>query len=258
MRLDFHTHVYHPAVAAKVLSAVTNYYGVKPTGTGLADDLEDCLDRAGLDGAVVHVAAKGPAQVIPANNLAIALDREHVQFHCFGTLHPRFANFEAELDRLERAGILGLKFVGGYQEFLLDDPGLMAILEAAVGRFVVLFHAGGQGGEPRKLAAIHKALPDLTMVCAHLGGVWQWDEAIEHLVGTGVYLDSSSVLHSITDEQLFAIWNGHPRERIFYGSDYPFFDPEREYVGLVQRLKPSDHDLINLLTGASRLLGLSR
>ena len=190
LRIDFHTHVYHPAVAEKVLGAVAKFYGVKATGSGLAEDLEDRLDLAGLDGAVVHMAAKGPAQVIPANNLAISLGREHKQFYPFGTLHPAYANFEAELDRLERAGVYGLKFVPGYQEFSADDPALLPILEAAAGRFPVLFHAGGRGSEPHKLAAIHKAVPGLTLIAAHLGGVWQWDQAIECLVGTDVCLDT--------------------------------------------------------------------
>ena len=107
-------------------------------------------------------AATAPAQVVPANNWAIELARTQPRIIPFGTIHPGFADFEPELDRLERAGIKGIKIHADFQGFRLDDPALFPVLEAMRGRFVALFHVGDRlppdknPSCPAKLAAIHR------------------------------------------------------------------------------------------------------
>ncbi|MFW6005253.1 MAG: amidohydrolase, partial [Desulfonatronovibrionaceae bacterium] len=44
MSMDFHTHVFHPKIAHKVLKQLRNHYGITPVGTGLVDDLLRMLD----------------------------------------------------------------------------------------------------------------------------------------------------------------------------------------------------------------------
>jgi predicted TIM-barrel fold metal-dependent hydrolase len=101
-------------------------------GTGLLGDLIATEDAAGIRRMAVHSAATMPAQVIPANNWAIGLIEQHPErLEPFGTVHPGFERWRNELDRLERAGIRGVKIHAEFQGFRLDDPALLDILEAA-------------------------------------------------------------------------------------------------------------------------------
>ncbi|MFZ5426974.1 MAG: amidohydrolase family protein [Thermodesulfobacteriota bacterium] len=259
MTLDIHAHAFHPKIAAKVLAQLEGHYGIRPVGDGTAEDLIKRLDAAGIGRAAVHAAATAPAQVIPANNWSIELARTHPRLIPFGTIHPGFADFEAELDRLERAGIQGIKIHADFQGFRLDDPALGPMLEAMSGRFTALFHVGDRlppelnPSCPAKLAAIRRDFPELTIVAAHLGGYLHWDEALEHLAGTDVYLDTSSTLPFIGDGPLLKLLDRHPAERVLFGSDYPLFDPGRELERIRQRLRPPDAALETLLTAGEAL-----
>ena len=259
MSIDIHTHAFHPKIADKVLAQLRGHYGIEPVGTGLARDLLERLDRAGLDRACVLCAATAPAQVVPANNWALELSRTEPRLIPFGTMHPGFTDFEAELDRLERAGIRGLKLHADFQGFRLDDRALWPVLEAVRGRFAVLFHVGDRlppernPSCPAKLKAIMRDFPGLTVIAAHLGGYRHWNESLEHLAGSRAYLDTSSSLSFIDDAPLKAILDRHPPERVLFGSDYPLFDPGRELEVLRLRLKLSDAALDRLLGNALAL-----
>ena len=257
MFLDIHTHAYHPKIAHKVTAQLEEHYGILPIGNGLVEDLIARARRAGLDKVVVLGAATAPAQVVPANNWAISLQRDYEDVYAFGTLHPGYADFEKELDRLERAGIRGLKLHADFQGFRLDAPELFPLLEAASGRFVVLFHVGDalppeeNPSCPAKLAAIHRDFPDLEIIAAHMGGYLHWKWALEHLIGKDVYIDTSSTLSFVDNDLLRALFDRHPRERILFGSDYPLFDPASERVALKRRLRLSDADMEGLLSSGS-------
>jgi len=103
MFIDIHTHAYHPKIADKVVAQLEDHYGIPAVGTARLDDLLARAKRAGLDKVVVHNAATSPAQVIPANNWAIRIQRENPgEVVAFGTLHRDYADFEQELDRWSR------------------------------------------------------------------------------------------------------------------------------------------------------------
>jgi hypothetical protein len=85
---------------------------------------------------------------------------------------------------------------------------------------------------PRKLAGVLDKFPGLTVIAAHLGGYRQWDSALKFLAGRDVYLDTSSSLPFIPSDLLAKIVNRHSRERLMFGSDYPLFDPGREWERL--------------------------
>jgi uncharacterized protein len=259
MFIDIHTHAYHPKIADKVLIQLEDHYGLHPVGTGQLDDLLARAKRAGLDRVVVHNAATAPAQVVPANNWAIRIHRENPEVLSFGTLHTDYPDFERELDRLWRSGIQGIKFHADFQGFRLDDRKLWPIFEALSGRFVVMLHVGDRlppeenNSCPAKVAAILRDFPNLTVIAAHMGGYLHWKYAVEHLVGKNVYIDTSSTLPFIDDDTLSRIWNGHPHDRILFGSDYPIFDPSEEIVLLRKRLSLRDSELEQILSTGSSL-----
>lgn len=260
MKIDVHTHVFHEKIAQKVLMQLETHYSITPVGTGLIDDLLARLHTAGLDKAVVLTAATAPAQVIPANNWAIQLNRTHEEVIPFGTIHPEFTDMEAELERLERNGIKGLKFHPDFQSYRLDDPALFDIMEMIEDRFICLFHVGDRippeqnPSCPRKLAALRKAFPKPAIIAAHMGGYQHWQDSMEHLVNTDVFVDSSSVTSFVDDDLLTKLFQAFGKERILFGSDYPLFDPASELDELKNRLKLSNADLDSLLHNASTLL----
>lgn len=260
MSMDIHAHAFHPKIAAKSIAQLQNHYGIQAAGNGLVEDLLARERAAGIDKVAVHTAATAPAQVIPANNWAMELARSHPEIVAFGTMHPDYGDIEAELDRLRKSGIRGLKFHADFQGFFLDEPRFQRVMEAIGGDFVLMFHVGDRlppernPSCPRKLARIRRDFPQPTIIAAHFGGYLHWDLAAEHLAGTDVFLDTSSALPYMGDAQLEAILRRHPFERLLFGSDYPLHDPGEELERVRNRLRLTDGRLADLLANAEGLL----
>ncbi len=260
MRIDIHTHAFHEKIADKVLAQLEGHYGIHPVGNGTVADLLARAKRAGLDKVVVHNAATDEAQVIPANNWAMGIQKNNPEIISFGTIHIDFPDPEKELARLLRNGIRGLKIHCDFQGFFMDDPRFVEMLELAVRDFIIMFHVGDvlppekNPSCPLKFAKLMRHFPDARFIAAHMGGYQHWKWALESVVGTPAYIDTSSTLDYIDDATLKAIWNGHPRERILFGSDYPLFDPADEAVKLQKRLHLSDSRLDETMRNGGRLL----
>ena len=243
MRIDIHTHAFPQAIAAKGLAAIEHHYGVRPVCSGVVGDLLKRSAQAGFDRVVVLCLALGQAQVIPANNWALALKRDHSdRIEPFGSLHPDFAGWEAELARLKTAGVRGLKFHCEFQGFSVRDPRFRDMIEAAWRDFILLFHVGRPGRHaavpelstgPRDMAGLLRDFPDARIIAAHLGGWSQWDQVQEHLLGRDIFLDTASTAPYVAPEVFRRILSGHARERLLYGSDWPIHDPVED-LGLLQ------------------------
>ncbi len=251
--IDVHTHALHPKIADKVLAQLQGHYGITPVGTGLVEDLLQRERAAGIGHVIVLCAATAPPQVIPANNWVISLQEKHPEVRGFGTLHPAYDNWEQELERLHAAGIRGLKFHPEFQNFRLDAPELLPIIEAAQERFAFMIHVGDRlppeqnPSCPYKLARIVEQFPRARIVAAHLGGYLHWPAALEALIGKEVYIDTSSSVPFLDDATLQRIWRTHPREYVLFGSDYPLFDPGQTLAELRSRLRLSDREVEELL-----------
>lgn len=260
MSIDFHTHVFHPKIAQKVLHQLERHYGITPVGTGLVDDLIKFLKRADIEQAVVHTAATSPDQVIPANNWSIHLQQQYPELTAFGTIHPDYQDWRREMDRLQLCGIKGLKFHPDFQGYDLADSRLNPIFEYAGSRFILMFHVGDSlppeinPSSPQKLSVIRKMHPEPVIVAAHLGGYLHWDDALNSLAGSDVFLDTSSSLPFIQSDLLKKILNRHPLDRILFGSDYPLFDCSSELGLLQSKAGMSKHQIEIILGNGCRLL----
>lgn len=259
MLYDVHTHAFHPKIAPKVLGQLQDHYHIRPKGTGLVDDLLARAKAAGLDRVVVHTAATAPAQVTPANNWAVQLQRGHDEVLAFGTIHPASQDWQEQLDRLELACIPGLKLHPDFQGFCLDDKRLWPILEAARGRFVIMVHVGDRlppdqnPSCPMKLARILDDFPGLTVIGAHFGGWHHWRWSLEVLAGRDVWMDTSSSLPFLDDAMLLDFFRRHPSERILFGSDWPLFDPAEELERLRSRLGLTSREVEEMAARAAVL-----
>lgn len=240
--VDCHTHVFPPKIGPRLAAAIGREFGCEPAGDGSAEDLFRHLDRAGLSRAVCFTAALRPDQMIPANSWMIGLRRTHDRLIPLGTVHPGHPAWEAELDRLERNGIRGLKIHPDLSGIPLASPDWEPLWEAARGRFLIMLHMGpARIGEttvsrPAGLARILDRHRDLRVVAAHLGGLGLWDETLEFLAGRDIYMDTSCCHDVVPPDLLSNILNRHDPGRIVFGSDYPLFSPAAEREGLTRAL----------------------
>lgn len=258
LRVDVHTHVFHPKIADKVVTQLEAHYHIPPIGNGRWEDLAAHLDRAGIDACFVHSAATTPLQVVPANDWAISLN-DNPRIVPFGTMHPDFEDMTGELTRLHDRGIRGIKLHPDFQGFRLDDPKLLPLFGEMEGSFTLMVHVGDSlppdqnPSCPYKVAAIKRRFPKLRIIAAHFGGYRHWQYVTDALQGLDVYMDTSSSLFAIPQPLLEDIFSHFPRHLFLFGSDYPLFRDEDEVQALQRRLRLSDGELEEILTNGSRL-----
>ena len=257
-RVDVHTHAFHPKIAEKAVQQLESHYRIKPVGSGYWDDLQQRLAACDIHKVFVHSAATAPEQVIPANNWACSL-RKIPGVVPFGTMHPQFPDMAGELARLYDNGIRGIKLHPDFQGFRLDDPALLPLFAAMEGHFSLMVHVGDQlppeqnPSCPWKVAAIKRRFPKLQIIAAHFGGYRHWQYVVAALSGLDVYMDTSSSLFAIAQEELEAIFKAFPRHLFLFGSDYPLWDPGAEITHLQQRLRLSDRELEEILCAGNQL-----
>lgn len=259
MKIDVHTHAFHPKVASKVIERLHLHYGVDSVGNGTAEDLLLRIKNADLDKAVVHTAATDATQVVPANNWAIQLQSMHPEIIAFGSMHVDFDSMESELDRIQAKGIKGLKFHNDFQGVRMDDPRFHELIEIVDDRFILMFHIGATRPPeenpscPVKMARLRAMFPKARMIAAHMGGFRYWDLACEYLAGLDIFVDTSSTLPYLSKEQFLAFFNKHDSEKMLFGSDYPIFDPLDDLHLLRDKVGLTEGAIGDLLTNASHL-----
>ena len=261
MFTDVHTHAFHPKIAHLAVDHLNEAYQLNCVGEGTIEDLLRREKRSGIGRCVVLCAATTPNQVVPANDYAVKLQREHPEVVAFGTIHPGYAAWESQLERLKAAGIRELKLHPDFQGFWLNDPRLPPLFEAAQDDFLFLFHIGDNVPPdrnpscPYKLAALLDRFPRLRCIAAHLGGYRPWEHALKVLAGRDLWLDTSSCTPFIDQGLLREILRRHPGERILFGSDYPLYDPGDSLMRLQEKAGLSDADLDRYCSNADALFG---
>ena len=264
MYIDIHTHAFHPKIAHKAVDHLNSFYSITCSGDGTIANLLEREQEAGLEKCVVLCAATAPAQVIPANNYAISLQREHPErVIAFGTVHPGYDNWKNELARIKAAGIRGIKLHPDFQSFWLDDPRLLPIFEAAQKDFVFEIHIGDRTSPeknpsyPYKLASILRQFPGIRVIAAHFGGYRMWSHALEVFSDNrfeNLWFDTSSTTPFATPELAHKLLNTFPRERILFGTDWPLYDPVEELQRLQSLGGLSDSEMEVIMSNASALL----
>ena len=264
MFIDIHTHAFHPKIAHKAVEHLNEYYCLTCSGDGTISHLLEREAKAGLQQCVVLCAATTPAQVIPANNYAIALQREYPdRVIVFGTLHPGYADWEREANRLRKAGLRGIKLHPDFQGFWLNDPRLLPIFEATQHDFIFEIHIGDHTRPennpscPYKLAAILDAFPHLQIIAAHFSGYRMWAHALR-VFGQrwrdNLWMDTSSTTPFATPQLIQRLLTTFPRDRLLFGTDWPLYDPVDEACRLQKLANLSESALERLMSNAAQLL----
>ncbi|MGM9521256.1 MAG: amidohydrolase family protein [Oscillospiraceae bacterium] len=234
MIIDAHAHVYPDKIAEKASGGVGSFYGLEmhiPGGT--VDRLIGIGNEAGIDKFLIHSVATTPHQVESINNFIISSVNSYPdRFIGFATGHPDYAEPEKELERVIAAGLHGVKLHPDFQQFVIDDRRMWPLYSYCEENCIpILFHTGDPRFEysnPRLVPRLLERFPELKLICAHFGGWSEWDEAAEFIPGTGVKVDCSSSFYAMTDERIMEFIEIFGEDNIFFGSDYPMWNPKSE------------------------------
>lgn len=180
------------------------------------------------------------------------------------------SQMQQEIEVAVRHGAKGLKVHPPHQKVLVNDPSLFpAYAKAQEIGLPILFHAGRSPADdevvyaqPRLFDDFLPRFPHLVAILAHLGRDF-WDETL-YLASKypTLYFDCCGVLaeepgvEGLTAEEAFRLFRRFGPERILFGSDWPFRDPNPS-IRIIQSLDLREEEKRMVLGGnALRLLGL--
>ena len=248
MVIDFHTHIFPDALAARAIGGLEQSGNVKSVLSGRREDLLASMKRAGVDYSLNLPIASRPKQVESINSFAISVNGRDGLFS-LGGIHPLYENYREELKRIRAAGLIGVKLHPDFQGLFIDDEPMVELMEACrdLG-LLVLVHGGMDVSfphchhcTPERIARILPRLEGLTLVLAHLGGYNYLDDVERLLVGKDLYLDTSFTLGRFGREQILRIIRNHSPDRLLFGTDSPW-DDQQSAVSAVKDL-PIDASL---------------
>ena len=243
MIVDFHTHIVPPEVVERRAEYrrrdrwFGKLYASPKAKLATAEDLVVEMERARVDKAVVFGFAWADAGLLRANNDYVlnAARRYPERLVPFAIVNPRDAEEAAcEAERCAARGARGLgELMPDGQGYELDDLELMKpVVEVAVDRHLVLLthvsepvgHAyPGKGNTtPDKVIRLAQAFPDLTLVCAHLGGGLPFYELMPELMVTlgNVYYDTAAS-HLLYRDRFAALLLDLMPDKVLWATDYP-------------------------------------
>ncbi len=263
MIIDVHAHAFPDRVAPKAMRILSEGAGLSlpETGGTIASLLASMAD-AGIDASWVASIATRPEQSSAILDWSLRIRSPKIV--PLGSIHPSSPHWRDELAAIRESGLPGVKLHPQYQGFVADEPRMMPVYReiARLGLFL-LVHAGydiafrgDTSAAPSRFCRVHAEVPELDLVLAHLGGWQAWDEVIDTLVGTAVYLDTS-YSHEIGSTQRGEILTRHDPTRLLFGTDHPWITQGTALNG-VRSLSLKNGGMELLLGGNAQRLAQSR
>jgi len=232
-KYDAHAHIFPDIIAEKATQSIQNFYSMLTRHVGSIGVLLEESDKAGVEKVVVQSVATTPMQVEHINEFIMRAHKEHPdRLIPFAALHPDVKDLDAAVDRIVRAGFYGIKVHPDFQQFQLDEPRAIRMFAAIGDKLPILVHTGDHRFDfsgPRRMAAALDKVPQITVLCAHLGGWSEFDEAVNCLAGRkNVYVDTSSALYDMTPERGAEVIRTFGVDHVFFGTDFPMWTPTEE------------------------------
>lgn len=241
MLIDFHTHIFPqriaPAAMKSLSDSIVRHQDVRYRHytRGTLESILSSMKTRNVDISVILPIATKPSQTTSINEFAKGIRNDKVV--SFGSLHPQQDDWEYVLECLKEDGFRGIKLHPEYQSFYIDSNRSIDILRKAeeLGLYVVL-HSGFDYGmpppvhcTPQKLKNVLGYVSGEYIIAAHLGAFADWDEVEKHLVGTPINFDTAFISKFMEPEQCKRIIKNHGADKVLFGSDSPWNDPETEY-----------------------------
>ena len=242
--IDFHTHVYPDAIAAKAADNVRQFYdGLgNPAIDGSVKTLLDRGTEAGVENFVILPVAVQASRTRHINDFILEQVEKQPRFYGYGTIHAGMENLTDEVSYIMDKGLRGIKMHPDYQLFNIDDPRLFPVYEMAGEKLPFIFHMGDQRydySHPARLRHVLELFPKLRVIAAHFGGYTVHQVAKEELKGKDCFFDVSSSLMFMEEGLAEKYINHYGADRFVYGSDFPMWDPVEEMERFL-RLKITD------------------
>ena len=260
MIIDMHAHIFPLKLAVRAAENIGAFYDVRMTHPGSVPALLDAMDKGGIDKALVHSVAMSKNQVTVINDFIHSEVTAHAdRLLGFATLHPDMENAWDEVTRALSLGLKGVKIHSDMQRISLLDPRMDAIYEACQGRCPMLLHMGDERyayDNPRMIPQILRRFPHLQLICAHMGGYSEWDQAREYLKDENVLFDCSSTSFALGAEGWRDIIRYFGVDRVMFGSDFPMWDPGKE-AALLRSAGLNEDEMEKIFSkNAQKYLGL--
>ncbi len=195
-----------------------------------ADELIGHMDRAGVDKALVWLKPPYNKDIAPENRAVYEATRKYSdRLIGFGWANPRLG-LESSRDTIKRCfeeyGFYGIKFNGAQDDYVIDEPHVLALIEAAAAYGKPLaFHIGADAYEnthPMRLGRIAACFPETTFFLIHIGGagIPPLDRAAIEVAAqrTNIMLIGSAVGERAILRALHTLGP----DRLCFGSDMPF------------------------------------
>ncbi|MGI6151643.1 MAG: amidohydrolase family protein [Christensenellales bacterium] len=243
MLIDTHMHAYPDFLAEKAIARVGALSSVPTSTDGTLNGTLQMMDEQGVSaGLLLHIAIR-PNQQKNVNDFAAeVMHASNGRLVCFGSVHPDAEDATDELYRIRELGLLGIKLHPYYQDFDMEHANAVRVYETCCELGLpIAFHMGFDPVEPRAmrasprvLAQLLYAMPDLTVIATHMGGMGCPEEVGRHLCGKPVYLDTAYSAPPATKNPTAhrEVLLTHDPALILFGSDAPWSSPamEWEYV----------------------------
>lgn len=234
MVYDVHAHIFPNKIAEKAAHSIGAFYdGFHMDCDGSVSGLIRAGDRAGISRFLVHSVATAPAQIHNVNAfIAEQVKARPDRFMGFGSLHPDMEDVETGVQSIIDLGLHGVKLHPDMQAFALDEARAIRLVKAVEAKKLpMMIHAGDYRyhySNPPQIRKMLAEAPDLTVICAHFAGYSVWDEA-ESLAGAkNMYVDCSSSMYAMTDDDIVRRIRLFGADRVMFGTDYPMWEPEKE------------------------------
>ncbi len=264
MLIDFHSHAFADKIAEKAMQKLISTAKIPTYSDGTVRGLLGCLEKYDVDLSVILPVATKPTQQTVINDWAKDVQDNNKNIICFGSVHPFADDVIDELVRIKSLGLHGVKLHPDYQDFMIDDEKVFHVYrKCAELALPVVFHAGWDPLSPELVHAppeaslrAHRAVPGMTMILAHGGGMKLWDDVEKHLVGEDIYFDTAMLADYIDKEQATRIIRNHGADKILFGSDNPWHPAEKEREFILS-LDISDEEKESIFHGnVERILGI--
>ena len=247
--IDMHVHVpRQPGLPEMGVEAGLRRFFRMRSEPGDADEMASTFRELDMVGVIFSVDTETTTGDPPDSNDYVAgiVQRYPEQFIGFATVDPWKGR--AAIKEVERAvrelGLKGLKLHPIHQAFFPNDSDFYPLYEKCADLGVpVLFHTGfgaagadmpGGAGLKLKYSApipgiddVAADFPELTVIMAHPAWPWVEEQIAVALHKPNVFIDLSGWAPKYIPEALIRETNTRLRDKVLFGSDYPYLSPER-------------------------------
>lgn len=237
--VDIHAHIYPDKISQRAVDSVRDFYGLEEmySAEGTAEHLLQApnavQNQASITHFCVHSVAVRPKNVLSINKFIADRCAKYPQLIGFMAMHQDCEDPEAAINHGIELGLHGIKIHPDTQRVNADDPRLMNVYEIAQAKKLpIILHVGDYRynfSHPKRVAKILHAFPDLVVDAAHFGGWSIYDIGFDYLRNENCFVDTSSSFELTGVRHGHELINMFGTDRVMFGSDFPMWDPAKEF-----------------------------